>query len=138
MCSRYKDPINSDSDYSPYHVLDEVMENVNMWVKSLPLGDDTDSWVNHSPNVVAARRCLLFDRVEYRRGLVNFEKLIDEKVTEEREYNRNKYVPPRKVVEKKRMFEFLMSYFKQEIDDRTVSIYGLPLLFLFQVKQIRI
>ena len=122
MCCRYKYPLSTDIDYSPYHVLDEVMKNVNMWVKSLPLGDDNESWLNHSPNVALARRCLLFDRVEYKRGLVNFEKLIDERVTIEREYDHNKYVPPNKQIEKKRMFEFLILYFNEEIENRMVNI----------------
>ena len=118
---RYKSPFGNKCDFSPYHVLDEVMENVNMWVKNLPLNDEQDSWVNHSPNVNAARRCLLFDRVEYKRGLVNFEKLIDERIFEQREYDRNKYVPPQKKIEKKRVFEFLTLYFGEETPNRSTS-----------------
>ena len=94
-CKYKKDPENKFS-FSPMHVLDETMENVNMWVKSLPLGDDNDSWLLHSPNVVLARKCLLFDRVEYRRGLLNFDKLIEEGVVVDRDYNRLNYVKPKK------------------------------------------
>ena len=120
-CKYKKDPENKFS-FSPMHVLDETMENVNMWVKSLPLGDDNDSWLLHSPNVVLARKCLLFDRVEYRRGLLNFDKLIEEGVVVDRDYNRSNYVKPKKTIEKQRVFEFLISYFgTDEVNDRSSS-----------------
>ena len=93
--SRYdKDPENK-SFYCHHHVLDKTMENVNMWVKSLPLGDDQESWAIHSPNVTVAQRCRLFDSIEYKRGLTNFEKLLEDGTHEYREYDTNKYVPPK-------------------------------------------
>ena len=84
--SASKNRHNSQSvdDFASYHVLDEVMENVNMWVKALPLGDDEDSWLNHSPNVMAARRCALFVKQEYKRGIVDFETLLKEGISVER------------------------------------------------------
>ena len=94
------------------------MENVNMWVKHLPLGDDQESWAMHSPNVTVAQRCRLFDQNEYRRGITNFEKLLDSGTQEYRCLNKNKYVQPRKTVEKKRIFECLMLYFKEETANR--------------------
>ena len=107
--------------YYSMHVLDEVMENVNMWVKGLPLGDNEESWVLHSPNVTLARKCLQFDKVEYRRGLINFDKYIEDGVFEEREYTKSLYVSPRKSVEKKRIFEFLVKYVNKETPNRQSS-----------------
>ena len=42
--SKYKRTNTSDSnDFSSFYVLDETMENINMWVKSLPLNDNEAS-----------------------------------------------------------------------------------------------
>ena len=101
------------------HVLDETMENLIMWVKSLPLGDDTDSWVHHSPNVTVARRCLIFDRMEYCRGLLDYDKMVEKGTLAQRKYSRPGYVPPKKTIEKQRVFEFLVSYFGKECNGRT-------------------
>ncbi len=48
----------NESNYASLHVLDDTMENVNKWVKELPLGDTQESWVLHSPNVMLAQRCI--------------------------------------------------------------------------------
>ena len=40
------------------HALDELMENVNMWTKALPLNTDQDSWIYHSPNAMVAKNAL--------------------------------------------------------------------------------
>ena len=75
----------------PLHVLDEMMENVNMWIKGLPLGDDKDLWLLHSPNVTLARKCLLFDHNEYKHGHFDFEKYVNDGVAEERHCKENFY-----------------------------------------------
>ena len=100
------------------NVLDEVMENVNMWVKALPLGGNKKSWKVYSPNVMTARRCMLFEKNEYKRGLINFEKLEKDGTYEEHKYNNSTYVEHRKRVEKKRVFEFFMKYVGDEKPDR--------------------
>ena len=46
-------------------VIDKVMENVNMWTKSLILKPDAESWKIHSPNVVAAKQCSVFEQTQY-------------------------------------------------------------------------
>ena len=99
--SRYECDPKDNKFYHSLHVLDETMENVNMWVKNLPLGEDQESWAMHSPNVTVAQRCRLFDQNEYKRGITNFEKLLYEGTEELRELNKNKYVLPKKIVEKK-------------------------------------
>ena len=107
------------------HVLDEVMENVNMWVKSLPLNDDKQSWLLHSANVSVARRCMLFEKFEYKRGIIDFERLVDEGIMTERKYDHNKYVSSSKTTEKQRIFECLTSYFGQETEGRESNLQSL-------------
>ena len=60
----YKDN-NMHNMYS-LRVLDELMENVNMWTKQLPLGSDQESWVHHSQNVMFTRKAHAFVDNEYR------------------------------------------------------------------------
>ena len=101
------------------HVLDELMENVNYWTKCLPLGNDQESWVKHSPNVMAARRCLNFVNNEYRRGLLDFESAIDTNTTpvqKDKEYTH--YVTPRCTLERSRLFELVVTLFDDEIEGR--------------------
>jgi hypothetical protein len=77
------------------HVLDEMMENVNGWTKMLPLGADQDSWIEHSPNVMVARRCLNFVNNECRRGLINFEDAVnDNHDLQPQEHEYSKYIQP--------------------------------------------
>ena len=113
----YKDNMNKNDD-NAMHVLDELMENVNMWVKALPLGDDRESWVVHSPNVMVARKCLLFEKMEYRRGHVDFEHLVKTGVSTQRQYKDSAYVAPRRIIEKQRVYEFLTLYFGKETSGR--------------------
>ena len=74
---------NKEKHY-PMYVLDEVMENINMWVKQLPVSHDPETWTTHSPNVTLARRCILFEANEYRRNLINFEHLLEHGIVRNR------------------------------------------------------
>ena len=105
------------------HVLDELMENVNYWTKCLPLGNDQDSWVNHSPNVMVARRCLNFVNNEYRRGLLDFESAIEtDSKPEQHNQQYSAYVEPRCMLERSRMFELFVELFNNEIEGRHFNI----------------
>ena len=81
---KYKIDNKDGSSFYPMHVLDEVMENVNMWVKALPVNQAEESWTIHSPNVTLARRSILFEHSEYKRGLLDFEKLLYQDKIEEK------------------------------------------------------
>ena len=116
-CRYYKDNPDSQEQHK-LHVRDEVMENVNMWVKDLPIGNTQESWTTHSPNVTLARKCLLFQKNEYKKTIFDYNKAIEENVFQERHSNNSKYVIPRKTVEKQRIFEFLMLYFEKEHEGR--------------------
>ena len=72
------------------HLLDELIENIYIWVKRIPLSDTKESWQIHSPNVMMVRKYHLFDKFEYRRGLVNFNLLLDQGILEERSYCHSK------------------------------------------------
>ena len=105
------------------HVLDELMENVNCWTKWLPLGSDEKSWVEHSPNVMVARRCLNFVNNEYRRGLIDFESAVnfnEELKPQEQIYS--KYIEPRCIRERSRLFELLQHLFHREIPGRSFKV----------------
>ena len=119
--ARYNKDSENGNKIDSLHVLDELMENVNMWVKALPLNDDQESWVVHSPNVMVARKCLLFEKAEYKRGLLDFEHLVKTGNITERQYDRSGYVQPRKIIEKQRVFEFLMLYVGNEVEQRKSS-----------------
>ena len=112
---------NKENVYS-MHVLDELMENVNYWTKMLPLGADQNSWVEHSPNVMVARRCLNFVNNEYRQGLIDFESAVnydDNLHPKEHEYS--KYIQPRCNRERSRLFELFQLLYRNEIDGRVFN-----------------
>ena len=114
-CScRYEQNIPTKNIYYPMHVLDEVMENVNMWVKELPVHQDDESWTVHSPNVTFARRSITFEKNEYKRSSIDFKSLFEDGTMKSREVNQNKYVEPRKLVEKQRVFEFVTKFLGDE------------------------
>ena len=118
--ARYK----KDGDRTTYavHVLDDLMENVNMWVKQLPIGDTQDSWYQHSSNVMVARRSIIFENEEYKRGFTDFNKAIENEKFEQYKKMDSKYVEPRKVVERTILFEFNVKYFGIEIPGSKFSI----------------
>ena len=107
--ARYK----KDRDSTTYsvHVLDDLMENVNMWVKQLPIGDNQDSWYQHSSNVMIARRSIIFENEEYKRGYTDFNKAIETDTFDSYKKIDSKYVEPRKVMERTILFEFIVKYF---------------------------
>ena len=104
------------------HVLDDVMENVNMWVKALPLGNDQESWVVHSPNVMLARQCINFESDEYRRGLINFDKAIEKGVIEVDSNKQSLSVEPRKNRERSRLYELYIGMFDDEVPGKVFSL----------------
>ena len=94
------------------HVLDELMENVNCWTKSLPLGSDENSWVEHSPNVMVARKCLNFVNNEYPRGLIDFESAVSfNGELQPQEHTYSKYIEPRSIRERSRLFELFQKLY---------------------------
>ena len=105
------------------HVLDELMENVNYWTKCLPLGHDQSSWVNHSPNVMVARRCLNFVNNEYRRGLLDFEKAIETDTTPVQTIaDSTTYIEPKCTLERSRLFELIVVLYNDEIEGREFNV----------------
>ena len=110
-----------DQQYS-MHVLDELMENVNCWTKWLPLGSDQNSWVEHSPNVMVARRCLNFVNNEYRRGLIDFEATVNNDDTlQQQDHKYSSYVEPRCNRERSRLYEMLQIQYSDEIPGRVFN-----------------
>ena len=104
---RYKKDIVEKNIHYPMHVLDEVMENINMWVKKLPVNHDPKTWITHSPNVCLAQRCVTFEKNEYKRAFINFENMIEDGTINDRKVADSKYVEPKKHTEKQRVFEFI-------------------------------
>ena len=77
MAVRHAD---EDMQNAPLHVLDETMENVNMWCKKLPLNNNAESWKLHSPNIMCAHQCMNFERQEYMKHRLNYETMSTNKV----------------------------------------------------------
>ena len=71
MACRYHCGRDKDGQLFPLHVLDSVMENVNMYTKQLLMSADERSWERHSPNVMFARRAIHFEQEE---GMRNIQK----------------------------------------------------------------
>ena len=114
-----------DSTHNVYtmHVLDELMENVNYWTKCLPLGNDEQSWIKHSPNVMVARRCLNFVNNEYRKGLLDFECAIQTDTSPIVTNNDNTpYVASKSTLERSRLFELVVELFDEEIEGREFNV----------------
>ena len=111
---RYKKDDEKSKRYYPMHVLDSVMENINMWVKMLPVGQDPESWILHIPNVTLARRCVLFETSEYKRGLLNYDEFEETGSFEYRQVHNDLYVEPKKRIEKARIFELLTKFLGSE------------------------
>ena len=49
------------------------MENVNKWMKGLPLRPNIESWTYHTPNIVLAKRCNNFVKMQMKRSKVDTE-----------------------------------------------------------------
>ena len=110
---RYRESKTSADYKYPLHVLDEVMENINKWVKTLSLGSTEESWVEHSSNMVYSRRCLNYCYETYRNARINFD--IDANDDIERlELNHKKQKEPRKNLERIRVYELLLTMFGEE------------------------
>ena len=105
---------NKDDKYHNMHVLDKLMENVTMWVKMLPVNHDTQSWLTHSANVCLARRCALFESLEYKRGYIDYDKVEDSGIYQQRDTYNHKYIEPKKHIEKQRVFEFIVKGYSEE------------------------
>ena len=103
---------NNMNNLHSLHVLDELMENVSMWTKALPFGSNQESWVLHSPNVMAGRKAHNFVNCECRRRLLDFEATTIHRITlQHRCIIRKKYVPPHCVRERHRILEFFQTIF---------------------------
>jgi hypothetical protein len=107
MFCRYKVDNENKSQYYKLHVLDEVMENVNMWTKQLSMYPSEEQWVYHSSNVMIARRCMNFEKENYRRNRIDIEKVMTEGSTilELLRYVDHRTVEPRKNRERSRLYE---------------------------------
>jgi hypothetical protein len=94
----YKIDDVSNSQYYKLQVLDEFMENVNMWTKQISMYPSEEQWVYHSSNVMIARQCMKFKKRNYRRCRVDVEKAINDGcvVLEMSRYIDGRSVEPRK------------------------------------------
>lgn len=99
--------------------LDDLMENVNCWVKDLSMGDTLHSWVIHSSNVTLAKRCIVFEKEQYIKTIDK----IDTEVKNDIQGN----VEPRKGRERSRIYELLVMVIhdgevnKERFDFKTYS-----------------
>ena len=87
------------------------MENVNMWTKLLPLITDKNAWKLHSPNVVATKKCYIFEHIQVIRNSLK---------NDDYDVNQSKSVPEM-VEEKGRLYEWLVSLLKIDIPGRMLT-----------------
>ena len=91
---------------------DETMENVNMWMKGLPLSPSIESWQFHSPNIVLAKRCDNYVKMNNKRGKVDTENSTVESGLGEARLSalkEKKTVVPSYQIEKSRLFELIVN-----------------------------
>jgi hypothetical protein len=119
---RYQQDGENESNYASLHVLDDTMENVNKWVKELPLGDTQESWILHSPNVMLAQRCIKFEKNQNRRGLINFDSINENSDVTMDVLSLSRYVEPRKNRERSRLYEYYMLLYYTEVEGRMFSM----------------
>ena len=62
---RYREGVDAKVNAYHVYVLDDVMENINLWTKRLLLGLDQDSWLIHSPNVMDVQQSNHFENREF-------------------------------------------------------------------------
>ena len=98
----------------PLHPLDEVQENINQWTKRILLGSDETSWKAHSPNVAAAHMCINFEESEFTKNKLEYRTGVRTKS----QHHSTKTVTPRKVIEKQRLYEWVIEMFKENIPKR--------------------
>ena len=97
------------------NVLNEVMEDMNMQVKELPVHQDDESQTLHSPNVTFARRSIIFQKNEYKRSTINFKSLIEDGVITLRKIHKSKYIEQRKQIEKKQYLSLLQNSLEMKV-----------------------
>ena len=101
------------------HPLDEVQENINAWTKRILLGPDEVSWRLHSPNVACAHMCVNFEESEYVKTLLDFSDVITKT---KKTHRSTKTVAPIAVIEKQRLYEWVVIMFNKEISNRVCFI----------------
>ena len=75
-----------------------------------------------SPNIMLAHQCINFEHKEYWRGLINFDKAIEEGVIEVESKSQSGYVEPRKNRERSRLYELYIGLFQNETPGRVFNL----------------
>ena len=113
MAFKYECPSDIvDEKNKGLKVLDEVQENINLYMKKLPLGTTIASWKKHSPNVMCAHQAINFEKHEHIKHRINYESIEnnDEEITSSYLASQNTSIP-RQNVERFRLYEFCVKMF---------------------------
>ena len=94
--------------------MDERMENVNMWTKGLLLHADEESWQKHSPNVMAAKQCAVFEEEQYVRHLNDKDKYRDRM--------KHGTSVPKSMNERSRLYEWMIHMFDNKLPNRILRL----------------
>ena len=86
------------------------MENVNMWVKQLPIGDCEESWIKNSPNVTVVHCSIVFENYQDKKGFTDFNEYMKDGSYQSKYKRSQDSIQPKYVVEKTRIFGFIMSF----------------------------
>ena len=111
---RYHANKDKNGHIFPLHPLDEVQENINQWTKRILLGPDETSWRSHSPNVAAAHMCINFEEVEFTKNKL----VYGTGVVSKPQHHSTKTTTPKKVIEKRRLYEWIIAMFNEEVSNR--------------------
>ena len=120
---RYRTGKDTKGNPYPLHVLDEVMENINAWTKRLLLGPDEISWRIHSPNLMCAHRSNNFESDAFTKQRIEWN-TNDEPTTKQYVSNSTKTTEPRKNVERRRMYEWIVLMFGDEVTRHIIEKDG--------------
>ena len=128
---RYHADIDKTGHIFPLHPLDEVQENINQWTKRILLGPGETSWRSHSPNVASAHMCINFEEVEFTKN----NNWTGAGVTSKPLHRSKKTVTPRKVLEKERLYEWVIAMFNEEVPNRAcVTKDGYAIIKTLKIK----
>ena len=111
---RYHEGSDTKGNAYPMYPLDEFQENINQCTNNILLGPDEILWVVHSPSVASAHMCINFKESEFVKKQLDYSDGVHKKST----HQSTKTISPKKTREYKRLYEFMIAMFKDEVAGR--------------------
>ena len=114
---RFNSGVDKDDRPHTCVALDECQEIINFWTKKLPIKGDEKTWVEHSKNLMFSRKCINYQREQHMRHHLCYRNDYDDQVVKKNgvSHGHIRSVEPRKVVEKSRMYEFIVKLVENDL-----------------------